>query len=299
MADYDVVIGAGLGGLTAGSLLAAEGRRTLVLEQSGSIGGCCSTYEREGNRFDVGATILEILAPFEMAFRRLGTTFRKEVELEPCDPVYGIIFPKGSRLTYPASAEEKADVISRLSPEDARAWLEYARYIGNFMRTAVESFFLSPVNGMLDMARIFLREPRLLRFAPLFGTSFEGIMRRFFKDEKVLDFLSYPGRFCGLPLALAPGIFAFLSYAEHEGVNFPRGGMIALPEAFRRCSERFGMEVRLGRRVERVMVRGRRVEGVRLTEGTEITAPVVVSHVNARRLYLEMVGEERLPWLPR
>ncbi|WP_287153005.1 NAD(P)/FAD-dependent oxidoreductase [Candidatus Solincola tengchongensis] len=300
MADYDViVIGAGLGGLTAGALLAGKGRRTLVLEQSGSIGGCCSTYEREGYRFDVGATILEIMRPFEILFQRLGTSLWEEVKLEPCDPVYGIIFPDGSRLAYPASVEEKAEVISRISPEDGRAWLEYAHYVGDFMRKAVDSFFLGPVNGMPDMARIFLREPRLLKFLPLFARSFEDVMRRFFKDEKVLDSLSYPGKFCGLPPALAPGIFAFLSYAEHEGVYFPRGGMIALPEAVRRCGERFGMQLLLNARVEKVLVRGRRVEGVRLADGMEMTSTVVVSDVNARTLYLEMVGEEHLPWLPR
>ncbi len=300
MSDYDVVvIGAGLGGLTAGALLAKDGRRTLVLEQSGSIGGCCSTYQREGYRFDVGATILEIIKPFEVLFQKLGTSLREEVELEPCDPVYGVIFPDGSRLTYPASVEAKAEVISRLSPQDGRAWLEYARYIGDFMRTAVEGLFLSPVNGMLDMARVFLKDPHLLRFFPLFGRSFEDVLRRFFKDERVLDSLSYPGKFCGLPPALAPGIFAFLSYAEHEGMYFPRGGMIALPEAMRRCGERFGMEVRLKHRVKKVVVRGRRVEGVMLEDGTEITAGVVVSNVNAKVLYLDMVGEEHLPWLPR
>lgn len=300
MPDYDaVVIGAGLGGLTAGALLAGEGRRTLVLEQSGSIGGCCSTYEREGYRFDVGATILEILRPFELLFERLGTSLWEEVDLEPCDPVYGIIFPDGSRLTYPASVEEKAEIISRISPEDGKAWLEYARYVGDFMRTAVDSLFLSPVNGMLDMARIFLRDAHLLKYLPLFNCSFEEVMRRFFKDERVLDSLSYPGKFCGLPPSLAPGIFAFLSYAEHEGVYFPRGGMIALPEAVRRCGERFGLEVKVRRRVERVMVRGRRVEGVKLADGTEITAGVVVSNVNAKALYLDMIGEEHLPWLSR
>ncbi len=300
MVDYDViVIGAGLGGLTAGALLAREGRRTLVLEQSGNIGGCCSTYEKEGYRFDVGATILEIMAPFELLFERLGTSLWEEVDLEPCDPVYGIIFPDGSRLAYPASVEEKAEIISRLSPEDGRAWLEYARYVGDFMRTAVGGFFLSSMNGMADMVRVFLRDPHLLRFLSLFNRSFEDVMRRFFKDERVLDSLSYPGKFCGLPPALAPGIFAFLSYAEHEGVYFPRGGMIALPEAVRRCGERFGLEVKVRQRVDKVMVRGHRVEGVKLADGTEITAGAVISNVNAKALYLDMIGEENLPWLAR
>ena len=300
MADYDViVIGAGLGGLTAGALLAKQGRRTLVLEQGKNIGGCCSTYERAGYRFDVGATILEILRPFELAFEKLGTSFEKEVELEPCDPVYGIIFEDGSRLTYPSSIEAKAEIISRISPEDGKAWLEYARYVGDFMRTAVEGFFLSPVNTMSDMVKVMLKDPHLLKFLPLFNRSFEEVMRGYFKDGRVLDSLSYPGKFCGQPPALAPGIFAFLSYAEHEGVFFPRGGMIALPEAMRRCGERFGMELRLGQRVDRVLVSGRRARGVVLADGTEITAPVVVSNINAKTLYLEKIGEEHLPWLAR
>jgi len=51
VADYDVIIvGAGLGGLSCGALLAKNGFKTLVLEQSDIIGGCCSTFEADGDR---------------------------------------------------------------------------------------------------------------------------------------------------------------------------------------------------------------------------------------------------------
>ena len=51
--------------------------------------------------------------------------------------------------------------------------------------------------------------------------------------------------------------------------------------------------------MDKVLVRNRKAEGVRLKDGTEITSDVVVSNVNAKKLYLEMVGEEQLPWLAR
>jgi len=69
MADYDViVIGAGLGGLTAGSLLAKQGRKVLVLEQGDLVGGCCSTFEKDGYHFDIGASIVEAIRNMKMLF---------------------------------------------------------------------------------------------------------------------------------------------------------------------------------------------------------------------------------------
>ena len=59
------------------------------------------------------------------------------------------------------------------------------------------------------------------------------------------------------------------------------------------------MEIQTDKLVERVMVRNRRAEGVVLSDGTEITSDLVVSDINAKVLYLEMIGEEHLPWLAR
>jgi phytoene dehydrogenase-like protein len=75
--------------------------------------------------------------------------------------------------------------------------------------------------------------------------------------------------------------------------------MIGIPEALRRCGEKEGMEVRLNTRVSKVIIRNKRAVGVKLEDGTEISADVVVSDINAKTLYLDMIGEEQLPWLAR
>lgn len=55
---YDaIIIGAGTGGLVAGALLANEGAKVLLLEQSNNVGGCAATFSYKGYRFDAGATI--------------------------------------------------------------------------------------------------------------------------------------------------------------------------------------------------------------------------------------------------
>ncbi len=88
-----IVIGAGIGGLTAAALLAQAGYQTLVLEQAQIPGGCASTFQRRGFTFDVGATQVAGLEPggiHHRIFTQLG------IELPPatpCDPACAVFLP--------------------------------------------------------------------------------------------------------------------------------------------------------------------------------------------------------------
>lgn len=300
MADYDViVIGGGNGGVSAGAMLAKQGRSVLLLEQSPRVGGCCSTFERDGYHFDVGASIVEVVDTIEGAFNKLGTSFHQEVDLIPCDPLYSYIFPDGSRVNYPKSLEGTAEVISRFSPEDGRNWQRLADYFSDMMKETIEAFATNPANSFTDVIRMSLKNPKMIKFLPLFIDSYQDEITKYFKNDIVQGTMSFQSFYGGLPPELAPGFFAAISYSEHEGIYYPRGGMIQIPLAFQRCGEKHGMETRLNTKVDRILVRGRRAYGVVLDDGSEITSDLVVSDVNAKTLYLEMIGEEHLPWLAR
>jgi C-3',4' desaturase CrtD len=88
-----VVIGAGIGGLTAGALLARRGYKVLILDQALVPGGCASTFKRRGFTFDVGATQVAGLEPGGIHKRIFDEL---EIELPaatPCDPACAVFLP--------------------------------------------------------------------------------------------------------------------------------------------------------------------------------------------------------------
>lgn len=300
MSDYDViVIGAGVGGLSAGALLANQGRRVLVLEQSDRVGGCCSTFDHQGYKIDLGASIIEFPQVIDWCFQRMGTSFYDEVDLIRVDPAFSAILKDGTRVTYPISLEETAEEIKRIAPEDVKGWEKYSKKMQGFLDAALKGFFVSPAGNLTEVIKMFARTPALLKYNPLFFSSYEGVMRKYFKNEKIIESFSFHSFYAGLPPALLPGHFAMIPYAEHGGIYYSKGGMIGIPKGFQKCGERSGMKVQLNTLVKKILVEGKRVKGVVLDDGTEITTDLVVSNINSKKMYMDMVGEEHLPWLAR
>ncbi|MGM0898182.1 MAG: phytoene desaturase family protein [Bacillota bacterium] len=95
MTKHILVVGAGIGGLTAGSLLAKEGYEVTVLEASAELGGCAGKFKRHPYLFPVGATLGMGLEPggiHERVFRHLG----RPLELQPLERVMEMIHPSGA-----------------------------------------------------------------------------------------------------------------------------------------------------------------------------------------------------------
>jgi phytoene desaturase len=300
MADYDViVIGAGVGGLGAGALLAKQGRKVLVLEQSDRVGGCCSTYEKDGYHFDIGASIIEDAQVMDWLFQRLGTTLRNEVELVAPDPVFTVILGDGTKMSYPLSVEASAAEIAKISPGDAKNWIKFCDYMKGFNDAAVKGFFVKPCNTFGDMFKMFVDTPKMLQYPSLFTGSYQAALKKFFKDPRIMESISFQAFYAGLPPELLPGLFAVIPYSEHEGIYYSKGGMIAIPAAMQRVGEKLGMTVKLNTLVKKVLIKDRRATGVKLADGTEITANIIVSDINAKKLYLELIGEELLSGMVR
>src|SRR5574342_1053914 len=93
-----IVIGAGIGGLTAAIHLAQGGLQVTVVEKNSRPGGRCNRLSRDGHHFDTGPTLFVMPLLYEAEFRALGASLREQLDLQPVDPTYQLIFDNSSQL---------------------------------------------------------------------------------------------------------------------------------------------------------------------------------------------------------
>jgi phytoene desaturase len=292
--DYDaIVIGAGLGGVSCASLLAKNGLKTLVLEQSDIIGGCCSTFEHEGYKFDTGASIVMVSDPLEKFFELAGKPREDYIELIPCDPIYSFITADGRRFTVPTDIDETSDIIAAIAPEDVAGWKSFCA-LGKGMFETMSDMMTTPMNTMAEALAMQLKFPNMYRYMPYFLRSHLGVTRSFFKHPTIQATVAFQSYYAGAPPELGMGMMGFIALMEHLGITYPRGGMIAIPEGMARLGQEFGMELRTKSKVDKILLEDKNVRGVRLADGTEITSKIVVSNLNAKVTYFKLIGAENL-----
>ncbi|UCD85636.1 MAG: NAD(P)/FAD-dependent oxidoreductase [Deltaproteobacteria bacterium] len=294
--SYDaIVIGAGGGGVSCASILAKRGLKTLILEQSDIIGGCCSTFEDQGFHFDTGASIVMFVPALDAIFERLGKKREDYIDLRLCDPIYSFRYPSGEYLEIPRDIHETYEVFKKVCPEDAEAWLDYCE----FWKQNAEQGMVQYLHNDMQSWRSFLKmasgSSGMGKYLPAFYLNYELMIRKWFKSETALNIMGFQSYWIGLPPKLCPGLYAAISYSEHEGIYYPMGGMISIPKGILAVGQENGLELRLNTEVTKVIVENRKVRGVVLKDGTKLSSKLVVSNINAQPLYLKLIGEENLP----
>ncbi len=288
-----VVIGAGVGGLAAAARLAALGHRVTVCEAADQIGGKLGLYERDGFRFDTGPSLLTMPEVFRDLFEATGG-WPDSLVLSPLDPIARYRFADGSGVD---ATSDLTQMCRRLdgafgagSGDDWRRFMERAARI---WRATEGPFLQSPLHGARTIAGLALRQPRdIAAIAP--GRSLRDLARRYLRDPRLRMFLDRYATYTGSDPRRAPAALAVVPYVEQAfGGWYVAGGLRALGDALHLRAVDRGATVRLGARVVSISTTGGRAEGVVLADGERLPADVVVANVDASTVYGSLVRSPR------
>ncbi|MGN6687807.1 MAG: phytoene desaturase family protein [Actinomycetales bacterium] len=286
-----VVIGAGMGGLSAAARLAAARHSVTVLEQAPVVGGKLGLYERDGFAFDTGPSLLTLPAVYRDLFVKTGPPLDEVVDLVEVDPVAHYRFPDGTELDVPNAAPVALTraLDSAVGSGAGEDWHRYLQHADRLWEITRGPFLESPLEGPRDLLRQARRVQDLAAVAPWRTLRDDG--RRYLRDPRLRMFLDRYATYTGSDPRRAPAALGVVPYVEQTfGAWYVRGGLRRLGEALHQRVLETGATVETGADVTQVVVESGRVTGVRLADGRFLPADVVVSNADAAHLYGDLLA---------
>ncbi|MEH6605027.1 MAG: NAD(P)/FAD-dependent oxidoreductase [Pseudomonadales bacterium] len=289
---YDmVVIGSGIGGLTAAACLAKMGKKVCVLEQHYTAGGFTHSYERNGYEWDVGVHYIGDVGSSRAMGRRLFDYVTDgALEWEPMDDHFDRIFLGPEQFDLVAGKVAYREALVAAFPEEEQAIDTYLRY----MRGVKDGVRLYTLNKIIPAwASKAVGKIQQRKSPAFFNQTTREVLESITDNQKLIAVLTGQWGDCGLPPAKSSFIIHSM-IAQHyiNGGFYPVGGASRMAETILPVIQQAGGDVFTYASVEKILVNDKGAYGVRMADGHEIEAPIVISNAGVFNTFNDLLDDE-------
>lgn len=283
-----IVIGAGMGGLTAALRLAQSGHQVQVLEARDQAGGLASGFSQDGFAFDGGPYILLDRPGLAWAFQALGLELDEHLTLRKIEDVYEVSSgPPGDEppVRFFADLDTTAAGFERRWPGSGAAYTRFVQHAAEIHER------LRPMLQISRPGAFALLRSGAFRAAPFLLRSLRSVLESAGLPEPLRDAIAIWTHVAGQDAAHAPSPMAFVPALIHTvGSYYPVGGIGRIPALLAERATAAGIEIRHGTKVSAIRCEGDRVTGVETVSGEVLTAGAVLSDAAGVGTYLDLVG---------
>ncbi len=290
--DHVVIVGAGLGGLSAALRLAGAGRKVTVIEREAVPGGRNGILKKEGYAFDTGPSVLTMPSLIQDALNCVGEDMKDWLELMPVSPLYRAFYADGSQLDVHADTKEmEAEIALKISAKEAQGYREYVEFVTKLYKYEINDFIDRNIDSPLN-----LLTPNLARLIALGGfRRLAPKVNQFMKDPRLQKVYSFQAMYAGVSPQQALAIYAVIAYMDSvNGVFFPKGGMHAVPRALAGAAQKHGVDFKYNTTVSKIEVTNGRAKAVLTDDGQRIECDAVILNPDLPVAWRDLLGKTPL-----
>ncbi len=292
MQQFDtIIIGSGVGGLTAAVCLAKAGQKVLVLEQHDVPGGWCHSFHLDGQRFSPGVHYVGLMGEGDstnMLFKALGIA-NDLVFFKMNKSGYEHCHIGNEKIDMPADTESLYQTLAARFPHEKEGLKKYLELVE---KVSAQILLVPKTKGFWGHLTVPFRTKEMGKYG-LF--SLDRIISKFIKDPLLKAVLNIQCGDHGLPPAKASfALHCMLMYHYLKGGYYPMGGGAAIAKAMTRAIRKHNSEVRLTRAVQKILIEEKKAVGVQLASGEKLFAKNVLSNADPSTTYLKLLGKEHI-----
>lgn len=295
LTKYDVIIiGSGVGGLTAGVTLQTLNpeMKTLILEQHNAPGGYISGFRRKGYYFDSGAEGL-VLAGEKQNFRKAINGLNINLEYLPIDPLE-VLHYDDRTITMHADPDKYQQELIDNFPKSEEKIIKFFKTIKSLQKEYHSTVKEGLDPSFRELIKIIFTRPTMRKLAL---RSYKKFLDDSFDDPDLKKILGVYNLWYGVSPEETTAVAAVLSFFSpfYHGHYYPKGGMFAFAEGLANAFVNRGGEIQYRKRVAQIITKRRKAIGVRLKDGTEIHGKWIISNADLKRTILEYANLKKFP----
>ncbi|MGM7702534.1 phytoene desaturase family protein [Pseudalkalibacillus sp. Hm43] len=291
MAKKAVIIGGGLGGLSAAIRLKADGYDVEVFEKNERVGGKLNQRAGNGFTFDTGPSILTMPWVLEQLFESAGRNLNDYVKLKKLDPQWRTFFEDGKTIDVSADLSSWLNEIKQKTNTEASDFLEYLQYCTKMYELSMKSFYGKSLSGLSDLRKLHSFKD-LLQMDPM--KSMHEKTRSYIKDPHLQQLLDFFIMYIGSSPYHAPAVLSQLVHVQLGlGIYYVEGGMYQIANAMVRLLDELEVPIHTNAKIDDITYKRKKATGIRLENGEEIPADIVVSNLEAIPAHRSLLSQHK------